>query len=162
MSMETDSTRSRSIGSSSSKTLSMRSFLRWSATWRALPLMRSVTMVTYSWRFWNDASSMPIWTKSGRRVGRDRRTARCMMPSTWSHVRRNCRATALMWASFSQPITIASISAVKLDLRSVHGTSVWTTPCSSCSSHVTLGTSASRIVLNWQVSRWRQVRRRAS
>lgn len=50
-------------------------------------------------------------------------------------------------------MTKASISAVKPEPGSAHGTCTCLTPCSL---HCTRLTSAIRIVWNWQVSRWRQ------
>lgn len=69
------------------------------------------------------------------------------------------RDTARMLASCSQSMIRASIRAVKPELGSAHGTSICNTPWAE---HCTRGTSASRIVLNWQVSRCRKERRRVS
>jgi hypothetical protein len=73
-----------------------------------------------------------------------RRTARCITPSIWSQERRNRRATAEMWASFSQSMNNDSMNAVKPELGSAYGISICSTPCSE---HWMRGTSASRIVL---------------
>jgi len=69
------------------------------------------------------------------------------------------RGTPSVEASFNQSITRASNSAVNPEPGSAHGTDTVTTPCSS---HFTRGTSATRIVLYWHVSRCRYRRGRES
>lgn len=66
---------------------------------------------------------MPILrTSVGSRRARPRRTARCLIPSTWSQVRSICSATAEIDASFHHEITSASYSAVKAEFSSAQGT----------------------------------------
>ncbi len=53
------------------------------------------------------ATPMPNRSRGARRT-KPRATARCMTPSTWSHVRSSCRAIADVVASFSQSMMRAS------------------------------------------------------
>jgi hypothetical protein len=79
--------------------------------------------------------------------------------STSSQLNPSCRDTAEMLASPSQSITNASNIAVNRPPGSAHGTDTCFTPCSL---HFTRGTSATRIVRYWHVSRCRHRRSRLS
>ena len=78
-----------------------------------------------------------------------------MMPSASSQLMRSCFATALRLAWRSQSIASASNNAVKREPGSAHATRSWRIPWVGQFSR---GTRPWTRVLNWQVSRWRQVR----
>src|SRR5262245_21658444 len=78
-----------------------------------------------------------------------------MMPSASLQERRSCRAVAERPHSRIQSMARHSNSAVKRLPASAQGTRTCLTPCSG---HAQRGTSASRMVWNWHVSRCRQRR----
>ena len=78
-----------------------------------------------------------------------------MIPSASSHVIRSCCATAFTLACLSQSIASASNNAVNRDPDSAHATRSCLIPCVG---QFNRGPRACTKVLNWQVSRCRQVR----